>query len=251
MVLLGALMKRTYRSFGFTLIELLVVVTIIAILAAMLFPALGMVRERAARVNCAGNLRQLMLATIMYAGEWQGHLPWPNDNSNEGPGKWWPGAGWLYRPPITGSTNDVKTGALWPYINNFDVYHCPLHHPPYTNGTSEKITSYVMNWTVAGCPTCPKSNVGFPPSKPSYLLSDFRGNDICFWETEKFGYADTWDDGCNQPDGGVAKRHRDGAPFACFDGHVEWITYKKYYQIVNNTPVPNRAWCNPKDPTRY
>lgn len=70
---------------AFTLIELLVVIAIIAILAAMLLPALARAKESGKRIACLNNLRQLSLAAQMYAGENQGSYPprsttdrWPN-----------------------------------------------------------------------------------------------------------------------------------------------------------------------------
>jgi len=129
------------RRTAFTLIELLVVIAIIAILAAILFPVFARAREQARKTSCLSNMKQIMLAGIMYAGDYDEAYPDSQVTTNalDGPGCTHtptPYQGALHITcwgirlyyPGTGTTTKVLAGyplRLNPYIKSPQLFRCP------------------------------------------------------------------------------------------------------------------------------
>jgi prepilin-type N-terminal cleavage/methylation domain-containing protein/prepilin-type processing-associated H-X9-DG protein len=114
------------QNSGFTLIELLVVIAIIAILAAMLLPALSKAREKARTINCASNMKQLGLCYQMYCGDNGDELP-PNA-STSGMATSDNGHSWIDGDAQTDPVPDlIKLGVLWRYNTSASIYACPAN----------------------------------------------------------------------------------------------------------------------------
>ncbi len=218
--------RAPLRAAAFTLIELLVVIAIIAILAALLLPALAKAKERAKRVACLNNVKQLTIAAIMYADDKNGVFP---EDGEQDP-HW---IGPHFRNTITNA-----------YRVQRNQFYCP-HNPAWNRDT--------FWYYPSGTSPAEPAVVGYLywPGEPDFNNSpSFYPNGVAIWDqrpifaaktTDRAYYPILWTD-INRKYLGTWGRPGDPNPLTCgvnhfnraidspegsnegyLDGHAEWV----------------------------
>ena len=223
---------------GFTLIELLVVIAIIAILMAILMPALNRVKEQGSRTACLSNVKQLTLAWIMYAYENDDKIVNASTFFSRPGEPAWIGAQWQFTGTEQERREHLKDGILYPYCNDVDIFACPT-------GIRGEVLTYAIVDAMNGATSIPGT-----ADLMIKRLNQIRrpGERFVFIDEGKIS-PDSWTVFYDQESWWdlPTVRHGDGTNFSFVDGHSDHWKWKdpRTVKLAELTITENTQPGNP------
>lgn len=263
---------RTPRS-ALTRIELLAILAAVALVLVIALPAVAGSVRGSEKHHCANNLRQIGLATQIYAVENHEHLPhptWGSLSGNPGPD------GWCYATRLDGVSIpsvanrwDVapqipyfRASQLGPLLDSQETLMCPTDARTAADQTDTlyfprqvKLTSYTMNGSVHSFGSS-RMDGNFGGTHP---LTRLEPSALLYWEAKE-DVPFYFNDAGNTPHEGISARHAGGgagsAPVTMADGSVRYMGLQEFYDLAGGpvgatfTParLPNDLWCDPTSP---
>ncbi|MGB0767275.1 MAG: type II secretion system protein [Phycisphaeraceae bacterium] len=229
---------QTYKQQGFTLIELLVVVSIIALLIAILLPALGAARRTARTTVCLSNSRQMAIAIVNFATE--NKMDLPTVGFSHGGNVYAEQGSWFF--------------GLEPYVDGKLMYRCPSDDSPAweipEGGRLRRVgyaSSFILSGLIAGKYKNFNNLDRIPSASKTVYAVELAETSVAGFAVADHVHPETWGGDPALIEDTIKEQveieqHQDKSNYTYLDGHAETLARKDTFDIAPGSTVTNIIW---------